>query len=78
MFSLLVFQTFSGVAIVIPLRDKLKNPQSIGCLIICVMSFLALLYWSFGALGQLAFGDVLKGRGESITIALPENNRYDR
>ena len=58
----------------IPLRDKMQDPQSIGSLITCAMIFLAFLYWSFGALGQIAFGEVLQDKG-SITIALPKDNR---
>ena len=71
---LLVFQAFGGIAIVIPLREKMKHPQSISSLIVCAMLFMALLYWSFGSLGQIAFGQKLHEKG-SITIALPENNR---
>ena len=52
----------------------MKHPQSIEGLIVCAMVFMAFLYWSFGALGQIAFGEVLKDKG-SITIALPKNNR---
>lgn len=58
----------------IPLRNKMRHPQLMGNLITCAMTFLALLYWSFGGLSQMAFGEVLKDKG-SITIALPKNNR---
>ena len=69
-----MFQAFAGIAVVIPVRDKMKHPQSMGSIIICAMVFMAFLYWSFGGLGYIVFAEKLKDKG-SITVALPKNNR---
>ena len=65
-----VFQVFAGIAVVVPVRDKMRHPESMGSLIVCAMVFMAILNWSLGFFGSLYYGDKLK-KEASIVMALP-------
>lgn len=52
--------SFEGVGMVLPLESETKDKDKFGRVLALTMSFIALMYGSFGALGYFAFGEQTK------------------
>ena len=65
----------SGIGIVLPLENKMKNPRSMGGLfgvLSTAMSFVCSLYIAVGFFGYLVYGDLTRNCG-SVTLNLPKD-----
>ncbi|CAM8920659.1 unnamed protein product [Rhodiola kirilowii] len=51
---------FEGIGMVLPLESEMKKKQSFGTILALSMSFITLMYASFGLLGYFAFGENTK------------------
>ena len=70
--------SLSGIGIVLPLENKMKNPKAMSglCGILSTGTmFVCALYIITGFFGYLVFGDVMKTSG-SITLNLPKDELY--
>ena len=66
---------FSGVGIILPLENKMKNPKSlggVGGVLFNGMSFITCLYITIGFFGYLVYGNQMRSSG-SITLNLPQD-----
>ncbi|XP_050104718.1 amino acid transporter AVT3B-like [Malus sylvestris] len=52
--------SFEGVGMVLPLESEAKDKDKFGKVLAWTMTFISLMYGSFGALGYFAFGDQTK------------------
>ncbi|XP_033098513.1 proton-coupled amino acid transporter 1-like isoform X2 [Anneissia japonica] len=61
---------FEGIGVILPLENKMRNPEDFKKVLFCGMSFVGLMYLMMGTFGYLTFGECLK---DTITLDIPQD-----
>jgi proton-coupled amino acid transporter len=65
--------SFEGIAMVLPLKNSMEQPEKFPATLNVGMTIVTLLYILLGSIGYITFGDTICG---SITLNLPEETLY--